>query len=448
MGVVWAARHTVTRKAVALKMLKPEKAGDAVVRQRFVREARAASAVQHPNIIEIHDVIELEDGAPAMIMDLLEGESLGALLERAPKLSIERLAPIMLQVVSAVGTAHAAGVVHRDLKPDNIFLVHQGGSVSVRVLDFGIAKVLPGGGLAAVSGELTNTGALLGTPYYMSPEQIFGERSVGPAADVWAIGVMLYECLSGRRPTDAENLGQILRIITNEEIPSLRTAAPDVPPDVAAAVDRMLRRDRHLRPHSLAGIFEVLSRHAPGTAAPSFVDPSSSAPAPSRLESGDSPRAVVPSDSDALPTAATLASTTAASTSERPDGVAAARSIRRLPSLLIAGLALVSAAAAFVVSTSRPPRGAPAVGSVPVSAQPATTPVSPTRLPPPPPSTSATIDPPPAESAAPGAAASVSATARPRPPRARTAAPPIAPPGRSPAPSGDPLPQPSPYDHL
>jgi serine/threonine-protein kinase len=185
MGVVWAATHAVTRKRVAVKLLKPEHTADPVRRERFMREARAASAVRHPNIIEIQDFIELEGDDLAMVMDLLVGESLGERLAREGRIPIGPLAPIMLQVLSAVGTAHAAGIVHRDLKPDNVFLAADpDGGVSVRVLDFGIAKILPGDRPVGLPLSLTQTGAVLGTPFYMAPEQIFGEKNVDARADV------------------------------------------------------------------------------------------------------------------------------------------------------------------------------------------------------------------------------------------------------------------------
>ena len=448
MGVVWAATHAVTRKAVALKLLKPDKASDPVVRQRFVREARAASAVEHPNIIEIRDVIELEDGAPAMIMDLLEGESLGDRLERERALPLETLAPIMLQVVSAVGTAHAAGVVHRDLKPDNIFLVSEPGGVSVRVLDFGIAKVMPAGSELPTSRGLTNTGAILGTPFYMAPEQIFGERGIDQRADVWAIGIILYECLAGRRPTEAENIGQILRIITNDAIVPLEKVAPSVPDDVADMVGRMLERDRNARPGLLVEAFEILRRYAPAVTAKPFQQPAATSIVEAAVVTGDSSaRAVVPSDGDASPTAATLASTTASTTADRIPGLRRKR--RRLPFgiALLVGVVAGGATLALLVRSS-PSRPAPTAAASPV---------------PPPPSPaqpSAAADPPvasvePSAVPAPTALASAVATSNRRPPPASpgtrpapsaTVAPPVSSPAPAPTPSA--LPRPNPYDHM
>ncbi len=448
MGVVWAATHAVTRKTVAIKMLKTDKASNPVVRQRFVREARAASAVAHPNIIEIRDVIELDDGAPAMVMDLLRGESLGDRIEREPALPIETLAPIMVQVLSAVGTAHAAGIVHRDLKPDNIFLVAEAGGPSVRVLDFGIAKVMPGGSELPISHGLTNTGAILGTPFYMAPEQIYGERGIDHRADVWAIGVILYECLSGRRPTEAENIGQILRIITNNEIAPLRDLAPQVPADVADLVARMLQPAKAARSASLAEAFEVMKRYAPTAGSVAFSAPSTSSTADT---SGPLPalpalpvRAVVPSDSDASPTAATLASTTASITADRVAGLPRRRRARGLQlglgAFVVAGALVLGFAVRSRPSSPGAPTATAASAPLPQSL--------PALLPPPPPEVPA--PPPPAAPSTPVAASSAPVPrkgATPPAPRASTpAVPTVASP--SPASTSDAPPKRDPYDHL
>jgi serine/threonine-protein kinase len=156
--------------------------------------------------------MELESGSPVLVMDLLKGESLRAKLDREGKIPLHDLANMLIPVISAVGTAHASGVVHRDLKPENIFLAQMpGGVVQVKVLDFGIAKLTSAEGLMAHSGALTGTGLLLGTPDYMSVEQILGEEDVDHRADIWALGIVLYECLRGHRPTAAENVGRSSR---------------------------------------------------------------------------------------------------------------------------------------------------------------------------------------------------------------------------------------------
>jgi eukaryotic-like serine/threonine-protein kinase len=263
MGSVWAATHTVTRKPAALKFIKQSVASDPSMLRRFMREARAASAVRHPNVVQIHDILEVEEGVPVMVMDLLEGESLGEKLEREGRIELPELAQILRPVISAVGTAHAAGIVHRDLKPDNIFLARLGdGSVVPKVLDFGIAKLSAVHGAAEKTADLTTTGTMLGTPCYMAPEQAFGEKDVDHLADVWAMGIIIYECLAGRRPVDGSNFGQVLKVIMTGAIVPLAEVAPELPADVTHLVTRMLTSDRARRSQDLLEAFEVLGRHA------------------------------------------------------------------------------------------------------------------------------------------------------------------------------------------
>jgi serine/threonine protein kinase len=376
MGTVWAATHTVTRKPVALKLLKPERASDPNLRQRFEREARAACAVRHPNIVEIHDVLTLEDGTPIMVMELLEGESLGTRLDRE-RLEVAEFARLMQQVISAVGTAHASGIVHRDLKPDNIFLVRDPeGGISVKVLDFGIAKVMSTSAEAGQTGGLTGTGAMLGTPYYMSPEQIFGERDIDHRADVWALGVIFYECLAGQRPTQADNIGQILKIITTDAIVPLERLAPWVPADLCRLIGRMLSRDRLARPSTLTEVRATLA-HYTDAAARSFGEPAvnrrsslpSETPSEKHLIRTDDTgpysqtAALLPTTGSGVrigsgevsPVAATLASTTASTTAESKRMLVAKTRRRRVPFLLAGGAAVVGVLAAVAVVRMRPP---------------------------------------------------------------------------------------------
>ena len=263
MGAVWSAVHVVTKKRIALKFLKANAAASPSHVRRFLREARAASAVRHPNVVEIHDIVELENGSPVMVMDFLVGESLATLLERRKTLPLAELAGLLLPVISAVGTAHSMGIVHRDIKPDNIFLEQSlHGGVIPRILDFGIAKLSATDGAAAETATLTRTGSVMGTPYYMAPEQVFGERDIDQRADVWAFGVILYEALTGRRPIEGDNFGQLFKIIATGEVVPLAHVAPHLPSDVAELVDRMLSRDRLKRPQDLREVFGALNRHA------------------------------------------------------------------------------------------------------------------------------------------------------------------------------------------
>src|SRR5688572_27447613 len=195
MGSVWAATHTVTRRRYALKFLKTIAGHRDDLRKRFWREASLASRVKHPNVVGVHDLFQTEESILVMVMDLLEGQTLGARLREVRQLSLSEAASYLVPAISAVGAAHALGIVHRDLKPENIFLAGCAGAPAVKVLDFGIAKLTQTGESAA-SG-VTATGSLLGTPCYMSPEQAFGERDVDHRADIWSFGVILYEALAG-----------------------------------------------------------------------------------------------------------------------------------------------------------------------------------------------------------------------------------------------------------
>ena len=264
MGVVWEATDAGTGERVAVKCVKPSSRLPAnEQRRRLEREARAITAIDHPNLVRVREVITGEDGAPAIVMDLLEGESLRSRLDRESRLDVGEAARVVLPILSAVGSAHALGIVHRDLKPDNVFLTSptEAEPSGVRVLDFGIAKLTALEGQAAGTGALTASGALLGTPYYMSPEQVFGEKDIDSRADVWALGVVLYECLAGKRPVEGENAGQVLRVIATGKITPLAEVAPELPDDVTALVGRMLAVDRANRPSDLREAYEVLRRY-------------------------------------------------------------------------------------------------------------------------------------------------------------------------------------------
>jgi serine/threonine protein kinase len=251
MGMVWSARHVVTNRLVALKFVQAHRAQEVTV-ARVVREARAASAVEHANLCAVHDVIELPTGAAVLVMDHLEGHTLRALLREHGQLGVEEAASFFVQVASALGAAHAAGVLHRDIKPENLFRERHG---RARVLDFGIAKL-------EEAGDLETDSSNAGTPPYMAPEQLLGDKRFDPRVDVWSLGVVLYESLTGTCPTTAgaENAGQVLRNVIERPIAPLKQVAPDVPDRVASLVDRMLARDPRAR---CAGMDEVLEALRP-----------------------------------------------------------------------------------------------------------------------------------------------------------------------------------------
>jgi serine/threonine-protein kinase len=260
MGVVWEATHLITQRRVAIKFVLRSVQRRSDLRRRFFREARAASTARHPNVVEVLDVFDLEDGTPAMVMELLSGETLRARLVREGKLPLDVTVSLFLPVIAAVSASHAMGIVHRDLKPENVFLVE--GAVAgheVKVLDFGVAKLITGEAEPGEADPLTGTGSTLGTPCYMAPEQTTCEKDIDARADVWALGVMLYECLAGVRPLVGSSVGQVVMKLMTDGIRPLAAVAPHLPPEASALVMRMLSRSREDRPQSLAEVTGVLA---------------------------------------------------------------------------------------------------------------------------------------------------------------------------------------------
>ncbi len=243
MGVVMAAKHLTLGKLVAIKLMRADLVVDPNAAQRFVREARAASRLRSEHIVRVIDLDTLDDGAPYMAMEYLEGEDLGALLARRGSISAAEAATCIAQVCEAVAEAHAAGIVHRDLKPANLFVTRrQDGSPCMKVLDFGVSKIIAGGPLADDL-TTTDTKALVGSPHYMAPEQLISAKSVDPRTDVWALGCILFQLISGRTPFAATALAEVLASILRDEVPSLDAVQPDVPPGFAAVVARCLDKD-------------------------------------------------------------------------------------------------------------------------------------------------------------------------------------------------------------
>lgn len=343
MGEVWEACDRERNERVALKLIREARSSEAL-RRRFSREVKAASKVQHPSVVKVYDIIETEEGEPVMVMELLEGESLAERLHREKDLPVETVAGIMLPVVSAVGSAHAHGIVHRDLKPENIFLVRaDDGGLEVRVLDFGIAKLVADEDHAETTAGLTTTGSILGTPCYMAPEQVFGEKDIDHRVDIWAIGIILYQMLTGILPTKADNVGQVLKIVVTRGIWPLGEAAPDLPRELSAIVDRMLSKEREERPTDLREVRAVLAEFA-GEEAPSFGPPISERPP---LEAENLPRTPAPVSGDTTvnPLADTAAVASGESPSSAPNQEEPAR--RPWPWLAVAAVALVALGTQF-----------------------------------------------------------------------------------------------------
>ncbi len=234
MATVFAGVHAWTEREVAVKILNYEHARDPEIVRRFLQEARAAAQLKHPNVVDVLDMGQDTDGTVYLVLERLHGETLKARMKRGT-LSLREVGATLLPVMRGVASAHAKKVVHRDLKPDNIFLASgEGGVVTPKLLDFGIAKVASGD-----SGS-TRTGLMVGTPSYMSPEQVRGERDVGPRADVWSMGVVLHAALTGRVPFEGESSAAVLARVITERARPILTIAPALRPSVAAVVDRAL----------------------------------------------------------------------------------------------------------------------------------------------------------------------------------------------------------------
>jgi serine/threonine-protein kinase len=254
MGSVWRAEHVELGTHVALKLMDPAIAQHPEAAARFKREAYSAASLRSRHVVQIIDY-GVDAGTPYIAMELLEGESLGDRLAREPQLSPGMTAWVLLQTGKAMARAHEAGLVHRDLKPDNIFIAVDSGDEIVKVLDFGIAKSAHN---PELGGLQTQTGTMLGTPYYMSPEQASGRRTVDHRTDIWALTVITYECLVGRRPFEGNSLGELILAVCSDAAPVPSAAAP-VPAGFDEWFARGTARDPGLRYQSVAEQMNDLS---------------------------------------------------------------------------------------------------------------------------------------------------------------------------------------------
>ncbi len=248
MGTVFEAEHLLIGRAVAVKVLHPNlsQMKDAV--RRFHREARAAGCISHPNVCEVYDLDSLEDGTPYIVMEKLVGHTLARRIAVEGKLGLYDVVDILLQVLSALGAAHEMGILHRDIKPDNVFLAKRTGCPPLaKLLDFGVSKaVRPAPGDDRET-DLTRRGMVMGTPQYMSPEQARGDRDLDPRVDVYACGVVLYEALTGQRPVSAESPGLLLRRILDARPRPARELRPALPAVFDAVLAKAMARDREDR---------------------------------------------------------------------------------------------------------------------------------------------------------------------------------------------------------
>jgi serine/threonine-protein kinase len=259
MGVVYEAQHTIVKRRFAVKFLRPDLADKRESLGRFQREAEAAGSLESEHIASVVDFGITADGSAFIVMEYLAGESLAALLEREGPLPVERATDLCIQACHGAETAHAAGIVHRDLKPHNLFVCRRDDRTDLlKILDFGIAK------LEASRHEHASiqTGSLLGTPAYMSPEQARGEKTIDLRTDVYSLGAILFEMLSGKHPHPGDSPNSVLYHISTQPPVSLATAAPELPAPLALLVDRTVASTPETRPRSARELAAELAQFA------------------------------------------------------------------------------------------------------------------------------------------------------------------------------------------
>ncbi len=265
IGIVVAAKHVQLDQTVAIKYLRPKAAGQPAVAERFLREARLAAKIRSEHVVRVYDVGLLPDGAPYMVMEYLAGTDLGKMLTASGTLPLDRAIDYVLQACEALAEAHVAGIVHRDLKPDNLFVATgAAGKSVVKILDFGISKLsekrtTSSGRLS----QLTQADDRFGTPVYMSPEQLLSSSDVDARADLWAIGVVLYELLTGALPFDGDSLPELVTAILNLPPKKLTSQRPYLPVGLQDVLERCLEKKRDDRYQNVAELVQELRPFAP-----------------------------------------------------------------------------------------------------------------------------------------------------------------------------------------
>ena len=317
---VYVAKHTLIKRLVALKVLSLAIAADREVVRRFLDEGRVAGTMGHPNIVESLDMGVVEDGRPFLVLEYLEGSTVADELHRRGALDVGRAAYIGSQIASALGAAHARGIVHRDLKPENVFLIDRDGRGDhVKVLDFGISKLeIRKGGSARAS-------HVVGTPDYMAPEQVTDPAGVDARADVFALGAMLYQMLSGRLPLDVAGHEDVLEAVVRRTPAPLGRICPRLPPQILATVERAMHKDRARRTQTVAEVRAALElfavASAPSTALLAAERPSLSALATTNespmMSDLDSDVAAAVSTSSLLASEVTASAISAAANADR-----------------------------------------------------------------------------------------------------------------------------------
>ena len=270
MGIVVAARHLKLDQQVAIKFMLPDLLRNTEAVGRFLREARAAVRLHSEHVARILDIAELPTGLPYIVMELLEGSDLGAVIHASAPLSVEDAVDYVLQTCEAIAEAHALGIVHRDLKPENLFVTRRrDGSAWIKVLDFGISKVIPGLE-SRQSGARVTTRESMGSPTYMSPEQMRCTRDVDGRADIWSIGIVLYELLTGRQPFIGRSIAEVCIQVTQDPMPPL--GRRDLPEGLAAVVEKCLAKQPDNRYRAVSDLVRALAPFAPRQSSMSIAE--------------------------------------------------------------------------------------------------------------------------------------------------------------------------------
>ncbi len=266
MGVVFAARHTVIEKPLAVKVLKRDVARDAATVKRFVQEAKAASRIGHPSIVDVTDFGTTPDGMTYSVMEYVDGSTLSSAIKRSAPFPLTRAVPIAAQIARALGAAHDKGIVHRDLKPENVFLINRDGRRDfVKIVDFGIAKVTPLEGQPTDGPRLTRAGSVFGTPEYMAPEQAAGRSDTDNRVDIYALATILYELVTGRVPHKSDSMVRTLAMQMLDPIEPPSKLRPDleVPIEFERVLMKGLAKKRDQRYASMADFLTDLERACP-----------------------------------------------------------------------------------------------------------------------------------------------------------------------------------------